>query len=319
MIGFRYFKGSPTNYYLHYSSSKIKRRGAGLSFWYWEPTSVLISVPMQTQDFPFAFMQYTKDFQEITIQGQLTFRVVEPEKLAALVNHTIDHNGTYESNAPDSLSERIIQSIQIATKEIVQSYFLIDVVDQSENITRTAITRVQNDQLIQMLGIEILTISIHHLSPNPTMVRALEATTRERMQKEADEAIYARRNSAVEQERLIKENELKTEIAVEEKRKQIREAQIAADIAVEHQRETLINQKVQNDKKEAEARAYTLEATLQPLRGMDWKILMAAQEGNFNPQSMIAMAFREMAENANKIGELNISPDLLNSLLKEKK
>lgn len=318
MIGFRYFKGSPTNYYLHYSSSKIKRRGPGLTFWYWEPSSVLVSVPMQTQDFPFAFMQYTKDFQEITIQGQLTFRVADPEKLAALVNHIIDHQGKYQSNAPDSLSERIIQSIQIATKDIVQSYFLIDVVDQSENITIAATARVQKDELIQMLGIEILNISIHQLSPNPTMVRALEATTREKMQKEADEAIYARRNSAVEQERLIKENELKTEIAVEEKRKQIREAKIAADIAVENQRETLIHKKVQNDKMEADAKAYTLEATLQPLRGMDWKILMAAQEGNFNPESMIAMAFREMAENANKIGELNISPDLLNSLIKPK-
>jgi hypothetical protein len=30
---------------------------------------------------------------------------------------------------------------------------------------------------------------------------------------------------------------------------------------------------------------------------------------------MIALAFRELAENAQKIGELNISPDLLKSLL----
>ena len=31
---------------------------------------------------------------------------------------------------------------------------------------------------------------------------------------------------------------------------------------------------------------------------------------------MIALAFQEMAENAQKIGELNISPDLLTSLTK---
>jgi hypothetical protein len=30
---------------------------------------------------------------------------------------------------------------------------------------------------------------------------------------------------------------------------------------------------------------------------------------------MIAMAFQEMAENAQKIGELNVSPDLLKSLI----
>jgi hypothetical protein len=31
---------------------------------------------------------------------------------------------------------------------------------------------------------------------------------------------------------------------------------------------------------------------------------------------MIAMAFQEMAENAQKIGELNVSPDLLKSLIR---
>jgi hypothetical protein len=30
---------------------------------------------------------------------------------------------------------------------------------------------------------------------------------------------------------------------------------------------------------------------------------------------MIALAFQEMAENAQKIGELNVSPDLLKSLI----
>jgi hypothetical protein len=30
---------------------------------------------------------------------------------------------------------------------------------------------------------------------------------------------------------------------------------------------------------------------------------------------MIAVAFRELAENAQKIGELNVTPDLLKSLL----
>ena len=51
------------------------------------------------------------------------------------------------------------------------------------------------------------------------------------MFREADEAIYARRNSAVEQERAIKENELNTEIAVENKKRQIRETQMDAERA----------------------------------------------------------------------------------------
>ena len=34
-----------------------------------------------------------------------------------------------------------------------------------------------------------------------------------------------------------------------------------------------------------------------------------------DPKAMIALAFQEMAGNAQKIGELNVSPDLLKSLI----
>jgi hypothetical protein len=58
---------------------------------------------------------------------------------------------------------------------------------------------------------------------------------------------------------------------------------------------------------------------LKPLRGMDWKTLMMLNQGGADPRRLIALAFQGLAENAQKIGELNISPDLLQSLLKETK
>jgi hypothetical protein len=302
---------------MHYSDSELKRKGVGLSFVYWQPTSVLIAVPLETQDFPFAFTQVTKDFQEVTVQGQLTYRVVHPEQLAALVDYTIDDQGKYLSDAPALLSDRIIRAVQIATKDLIQEYELRDVLDKSDLLTREALVRVKNDSYIKMLGVEILATAIHMISPNPAMARALEAATRENLQKAADEAMYDRRRAVVEQERIIKEKELLTEVAVEEKKRQIRETKIAADIAIEEQREVLMVKKTENDMKEADTRAYTLEANLKPLRNMDWKVLMAVQNGQIDAGGMIALAFREMAENAGKIGELNISPDLLNSLVKK--
>jgi hypothetical protein len=155
------------------------------------------------------------------------------------------------------------------------------------------------------------------------------------LQHEADQDIYERRNFAVEQERKIKETELNTEIAVEEKQKQIaekkmesevqrtendrrlREMNLEADIAVENQRKLFIEQKTLNDKKEAETQGYVLETTLKPYKDMDWKILTALNN-NPDPKFNIALAFRQLAENADKIGNLNISPELLDSLLSEK-
>ena len=51
---------------------------------------------------------------------------------------------------------------------------------------------------------------------------------------------------------------------------------------------------------------------------MDWKTLMALSN-NSDPKFNIALAFRLLAENAGKIGNLNISPELLESILNERK
>jgi hypothetical protein len=44
---------------------------------------------------------------------------------------------------------------------------------------------------------------------------------------------------------------------------------------------------------------------------------MALSSKGDNPKLNVAVAFRELAENAQNIQNLNISPDLLNSLMQE--
>jgi hypothetical protein len=81
-------------------------------------------------------------------------------------------------------------------------------------------------------------------------------------------AVYSRRNNAVAEERKIRESELNTEIAVEEKKQQIRETQTRADIAVE-QRKALVDLQAANERTSAETKAYALEAMIKPLIGLD--------------------------------------------------
>jgi hypothetical protein len=57
-----------------------------------------------------------------------------------------------------------------------------------------------------------------------------------------------------------------------------------------------------------------LSVTLEAIKGVDWHTLMALA-GKGDAKTTIAMAFRDLADNAAKIGELNISPDLLGALL----
>ena len=51
------------------------------------------------------------------------------------------------------------------------------------------------------------------------------------------------------------------------------------------------------------------------LGSADTKILQTLATAGMKPEQLIAFAFQELAGNADKIGQLNISPDLLRELI----
>jgi len=314
MIGF--VKAPPTRYVIHHQKGRVRREGPGLSFFYYAPTSTIVSVPLNSADVPFAFQEVTADFQEVTLQGQLTYRIRDPQRAAAMLDFTVNAAGAPASDDPAKLPERLVQEAQTRTRAVVQRMALREVLVSSEAIVAEVLTALRASESVAMLGAEILGLVLVSIRPTPDMARALEAEAREALQRRSDEAIYERRNAAVESERRIRESELNTEIAVQEKQRQIRETQVAADIAVERQRSELIETRVANDRKDADARAYALAAMLEPLRQTDWRTLMAAGIGaGADARQIIALAFRDLADQAEKIGELNISPDLLRTLM----
>jgi hypothetical protein len=310
-----FMKAPPTTYVLQYKRGKVKREGIGLSFIYSVPTSTIVAVPIASADVPFVFQEATADFQSVTIQGQLTYRVAHPTRLATLLDFSVDTHRRYVSDDPRKLPERLVHTMQTLTRAITQHMVLREALVGSDAIVEEVLAKLKSSEAVTTLGVEILGLSLLEIKATPETSRALEAEAREALHQRADEAIYARRNAAVEQERLIKESELNTEIAVETKKRQIRETQMAAEIAVEEQRSQLVDRRIENERKNADSRAYALTETLKPLRDLDWKTLMMLNGKGADPKAMIALAFQEMAGNAQKIGELNVSPELLNSLI----
>ncbi len=310
-----FIKVPPTTYVLQYKRGSVKREGVGLSFIYWVPTSTIVLVPIASSDLPFVFQDATADFQTVTVQGQLTYRVADPKRLSALLDFSVDKRCLHQSEDPRKVPERLVHATQTLTHSVTQKMTLRQAMVSSDAIAAEVLGNLKESEVVKTLGIEILDLSLVGVKATPETARALEAEAREALQQRADEAIYARRNAAVEQERSIKESELNTEIAVEAKKRQIRETQMAAEIAVEEQRSQLVDRRIENERKDADSRAYVLSETLKPLRDLDWKTLMMLNGKGVDPRTMIALAFQEMADNAQKIGELNVSPDLLKSLI----
>lgn len=315
----KYFKAKPTEYVLHYRNNKCVRSGVGLSFFYYTPNSNLVKVPINSIDLPFIFNEPTLDYQTVTIQGQLTYRIKEVEKIAKMLDFSIDHKNQYTSEDPEHLKERLIHLTQVSAKNIVNQLPLDQALIASKQLVSKVLDTLKASPAIQELGIEILDFNILSIKASPEMTKALEAKTREELLRGADAAMYDRRNASVEQERKIKENELQTEIKIEQEKRKIREIKMAADIEIEEKRAQLVDKKVLNDKKQADSQAYAMDAIVKAIKNTDWHTIMALFSGNkIDSNLMIAMAFKDLAENAAKIGELNISPDLLKSLLKTK-
>ena len=280
-----YFKGDPNDYVLAYANGRVARAGAGIGFLYWAPTTSIVSVPTSTQDAPFILNETTSNFQALTVQGQLTYRIVDPQRTAASLNFTLEpRKRAYRSSDPEKLPQRLINAIQAHLRPELGTLSLEEALRLAASLAANVLARLQTDPAVATLGVECLSLFFSAVKPTPEMAKALEAEYREGLQRRADQAIYARRAAAVEQERQIKQNELNTQVMLEEKRRE------------------LVDLEGANNNTQAEYNARSNELWLQPWRDSD-------------PRTLLALAFKMMGENAARIGTLTITPDLMASIL----
>jgi regulator of protease activity HflC (stomatin/prohibitin superfamily) len=335
MLGIRFVKTEPTTYLMAYKAGQIVREGAGMSFLYFAPTASLVAVPVGSSVQDFIFEHVTADFQAVTVQGQVSFRVKEPQKLAGMLNFSLRPDGkTYESDDPEKLKDRVIGIVEVLSQKAVKELALKQALLASDSVAESVVAGLRDQAEIQSLGLEILRVSVLAVRPTPETAKALEAEAREAILRRADEAVFSRRNAAVEQERAIRESELDTEVAVELKKRTIRETQMEAeasvqakkhelraanmqsDIEVETKRKEFVAINAENIRTLADAEAQKIGAITATLKGVDPKLVQALAAIGMEPSQLIAQAFGGLAENASKIGQLNVSPELLDSLMK---
>lgn len=285
MLYIGFFKGQPTEYVIKHVSGRLAREGPGLAFYYLKHNTQIVVVPTSSVDSSFVFNETTKTFQAVTLQGQFSFRIQSPKQVATLLNFTIDPaRRAYTTNDPERLPQRITNIIQMEAREEIQKRSLEENLRDSQAIAAAALGRIRQKELLEPMGIELLSVYVQSAKPIPEVAKALEAEHRESLLRKADEAIYARRAAAVEEERKIKEKQMESDITLEEQRKQLIELQGA------------------NTKQEAEFRAKAIELELSAYRAQD-------------ARTLLALALKEMGKNAGKVGSLTITSEILASLL----
>jgi len=232
-----------------------------------------------------------------------------------MLDFSLYAKGKYVSDQYQKLPERLVYCLQTLVRGQIQVLPLREALRHGDVLSSGVFERLKASPDVVQLGVEILNLAILSLKPTPEIAKALEAEAREALNRTSDDAVYNRRNGAIEQERNIKENELRTEFLVQTKQRELRQRELEGEIAIEKQRAQLTAQKAENDRLEADTRAYALKAVLDPIQGLDWRVLMTLSPNNGDARNSIAMAFQELAANAQKIGEINMSPELLRSLI----
>lgn len=335
MLGFRYVKSSPSNYLLQYRNGGIVREGVGLAFFYFAPRSTLVSVPLNAVDVPFMFEEITRDFQAVTLQGQVSYRIAQPKQLAEQQNFSLSADGSYASDDPQRLPVRVLNAVKAQFRALLQGLDLREVLQGTERLSQSARHGLATAPSLVALGIEVGDLGLLAVKPNPDTARALEAPMREQILKQADDATYARRNASIEQEQLIKESELRSELVIEQKKREVKETQVeservilekkqqiktqelAGKVKLEQQNGDLVLLQAENQKREADVRAYGMQAMVEAMKGIDPRTLQALMLGQASPEAIMAVGFQNLADNAAKIGELNFSPDLLRQLARQ--
>ena len=99
------------------------------------------------------------------------------------------------------------------------------------------------------------------------------------------------------------------------KKRELRDADMRAAVALEERRKEFVQRNAENTRTLAEAEAHRLRAAMSALQSADPRIVQALAAAGMQPQQLIAQAFGGIAEKAEKIGQLNVSPELLQSLL----
>ena len=105
----KYHKGQPNLHIIRYRAGEIAAEGAGVNFWYWPWNTTIATVPLATQEAPFIFNEFTANYQEVAIQGVLTYRL----------GTTSDHCGTprlHHRNGYGPLHDRRSRQIGAASR-----------------------------------------------------------------------------------------------------------------------------------------------------------------------------------------------------------
>jgi regulator of protease activity HflC (stomatin/prohibitin superfamily) len=318
-LGWRHLRSAPTSHIHHHKQGQLVHDGTGLSFWFRPLTAALSEVPVSDRELAMAFHARTSDFQDVTLQATVTYRISEPATAAARLDFSVDPDtGAWRGAPLEQLATLLTETAQQHALDVLARTPLSEALVDGVSAVRERITDgLTAEPRLPATGIEVVAVRVVAVRPEAEVERALRTPAREQIQQEADRATYERRAVAVQRERAIAENELasKIELARQEERlvdqhginaRRKAEENAAAD-GVRAEAEAA--RTVRLARAEAEAAREVGEARAQA------QAAWLRVHGDADTETLHALAAGRLAENLPRIESLTLSPDVLTGLL----
>lgn len=334
---FRHLRTDASFFVLHYRGTRLLRSGRGLAFWFRPLTDSVAEVPADDRELALVVHGRSADFQEVSLQGVLTYRVLDPEKLAGRVDFTLDsRTGAFLRQPLEKISQALSQLAQQHAGDYLLHTPVRQILVEGQAQVRALLEEgLALEPQVTAMGLGVVSVRIHTVKPSPDLEKALEAPARERIKQEADEAAFERRAQAVDKERAIQDNELQNRIELAK-----REEHLIAQHGTNAQRTA--QEKAESDRiaQEAAARAQAIqtqaEAAASRLRHaveaegirtverahveaerqrVEVERLRLEAYGALPSGIMLGLALKELAGKLERIDHLNLGPELLGPAL----
>jgi regulator of protease activity HflC (stomatin/prohibitin superfamily) len=304
----RHLRGAPTTYVRHTQNGRLVHEGVGQSFWFRPLSAVLSEAPVDDRELPLLFHARTSDYQDVVVQGTVTYRIAVPARAVERLDFGTDpRTGRWQATPLEQLASLLTELAQQHALELLAQTPLADaLVDAPPRLRERIETGLATDDRLEEIGLTIVAVRVGSVRPEAEVERALGTPARELVQQEADRATFERRALAVESERAIAENELHNQIQLAKRE------------------EELIAQRGQNERRRVEdaAAAERVEAGARADRVRLIGEAEAAAESarlaaysRLQPPILLGLALKELAANLPEIEHLTLAPDLLSDAL----
>lgn len=315
----RHLRTDTNMYVRHLRKGVVTHEGAGAAFWFRPRTAALSQVPLDDREQALLFHARTADFQEVTVQATVNYRVVDPALATTRIDFGVNpKTGAWNGTPLETLGGLLTELAQQPAVERLALMTMRDALATGIGPVRTEIAgALADDTRLAERGIAVTDVRVVAIRTDAELERAMQTETREQVQQEADRATYERRALAVERERAIAENELQNQIELARRE------------------EELVGQRGQNDRKrateQAAAEAIATEAQAAQRRlfaeteaaatrvlgeaAAEAETARYAAYRDVETAVILGLAAQELAKNLPNIDNLTITPDLLMPLI----